>query len=346
MTLRVIPSFLATLLLAIAPSLADDAPTTQPQLNYKPGVDQVMAMLRSPDTLDSGERIIRGFPEEALPIAREDLSHQFGDLPADVRADVAAMIDRNHAARAHQTQLAAASDKWDEDCTRSAYQKVGSHNPAWDNDALLAILSFIKLKPDLDLFQKAQKEGCNDPLFVYFHLRAKQKISGQKDPDHLIPAADAVVNSNYPAIRKCFALLYAVQSTFPDAPPPSKLSAAQIKQDLEHLNAALALFPAVCAEPKMPPGHLVEIVDLLQYDYWQCTGDRAKAVDTIFPVISAALPNSPIPLDFKGATYIDLAWDARGSGWASTVTTDGARRMQDCLNTAPVPLGCLQARFL
>jgi hypothetical protein len=333
-TLRKCATFAAALLFLPAFSIADDLPTTPRDLNYKPGVDQVMNQLRSPDTLESAKRILRGFPEQALPIAEDDLAHQFSDLPASVRADVQALLDRNHAARAHFNELRDAEAKWSQDLIRDSYQKAGSHNPAWDNDAVAAMLSFVENKADLDLFQKADQEGCNDPLFRYFHVRALRSTDAENYRANINQAADTLINSNYPAIRKCFALLYAVEASSPGNQSKLDFTAEQLKQNREHLDAALALFPLVCQEPNVPPADLAQMADLMQDDYYRCTGDRAKSIDTVFPVVAAALPASPIPLDLKGRVYIDLAWDARGSGWANSITETGARLMQERLQIA------------
>jgi hypothetical protein len=325
---------LAALLFNLAPCFADDVPPTARNLNYKPGVDQVLTMLRSPDTVQSAERIIRGFPEEALPIAQDDLAHQFSDLPPDVRAEVQRIIDRNHAARAHFKQLADAEAAWSHDLIRDSYQKVGVHNPKWDDDAVAAMLSFVANKPDLNLFQKAEQEGCTDPLFCYFNVRTLRLSDMDKYRASVNDAADTLVRSDYPAIRKCFALLYAVESSFLGDQPKPDFTAEKLQQNRDHLDAALALFPLVCQEPNVPPADLAQMADLMENDYYRCTGDRAKSIDTVFSVVANALPGSTIPLDLKGRVYIDLAWDARGSGWASTVTDNGQRLMQQRLQIA------------
>jgi hypothetical protein len=46
------------------------------------------------------------------------------------------------------------------------------------------------------------------------------------------------------------------------------------------------------------------------------------------------LPNSALPLLFKGEFYTLYAWDARGGGWANTVTPDGWKHFADRLATA------------
>jgi len=331
--------FVLSLFTFVAFSAAEDVPTTnvpttQPGLDYKPGVDQVMKLLRDPSSLESAKRIIRGFPEDALPIVKDGLAHQFHDLPADVRLDVARIVDRNHAARAHARELDDAALKWNEDAIRDNYQKAGLRDPSWDNDAIAAMISFVRNKPDTDLFQKAQDEGCNDPLFRYCYARALQNISGARYTRRMDEAADAMMASNYPVSRKCFALLNAVKADFPAIKSQTPLTGVQLKRIQKRLDTALTLYPQACKELNMAPQLLAELAELLQDGYFRSSGDRLKAIDTVYPVVAGALPHSTIPLDFKGKVYVNLAWDARGNGWSDTITPEGADLMRQRLQIA------------
>jgi hypothetical protein len=79
---------------------------------------------------------------------------------------------------------------------------------------------------------------------------------------------------------------------------------------------------------------LAQLGGMMFNGYYKLSGDRGKAIDTVCPVLAAALPNSTIPLDLKGQAYIEYAWDARGSGWASTVTDQGMHLMLQRLQIA------------
>jgi hypothetical protein len=313
-----------------------DIPATQPAFDYKPGVDRVMNELRDDATRDSAERIMRGFPEVALPIARHNLTSQFNDLPPDVRSAVLIILDRNHAARAHYLDLNDADHRWNDDSATELYKKFGHHDPAWDDSAIKAILSVVDTKPDFKLIEKLNSQGCDNPMFVYFSLRAKTK----EDKDHklvkpLDDVADTIVSLGYPASRKCFALAYSVLGHLPAS--GNKLGDDENKNIKARLDSALSFYPDAVKENM---GSLKEsqLADLLQENYFRLWGDRLKAFETVYPVVSAALPGSTVPLDLKGTAYINLAWDARDSGWASTVTEKGAALMMERLQTARAAL--------
>jgi hypothetical protein len=317
---------------------ADDVPATQPGLNYKPGVDDVMTLLRDPAKREPAEEIIRGFPEPALPIVKDDLANQFSDLPPEVRAEVTRLVDRNHAGRAHARDAAHDDAVWNESSLKESYLQVGRRNPAWDADAIAAMLAFTQDKPDLDLFNKALTEGCRDPLFRYCHIRSLQMVNGGRYTKRLDAVAEAMMASNYPASRKCYALLHAAMADFPTSKSATALSTDQLLQTQKRLDSALALFPEVCKEPSIPPHFLGELAFRLQDGNFSLSGDRLIAFDKVYPVVAAALPQSPIPLHLKGRVYIDSAWDARGTGYANTVTPEADELMRKRLEIARAAL--------
>jgi hypothetical protein len=64
------------------------------------------------------------------------------------------------------------------------------------------------------------------------------------------------------------------------------------------------------------------------------SNDRKPGMDRLFAILSEGMPGSAVPLLYKGVNYKDYAWDARGSGWANTVTEDGWKNMKERLATA------------
>src|ERR1700722_13250555 len=134
LTLRIASLFVSDILVLIvgavfSPTLfaGADLPATRPAFDYKPGVVRVMTKLRDESTCDSAEASIREFPEDALPIARQELDGEFKDLPADVKQTVVALLDRNHAARAHFAEMQAADRHWNENSVTEIYKKFGHH---------------------------------------------------------------------------------------------------------------------------------------------------------------------------------------------------------------------------
>ena len=103
--------------------------------------------------------------------------------------------------------------------------------------------------------------------------------------------------------------------------------------DRKLLDQALALLPDIVKQ-EVIPWRIGESVNLLQKYYTHVLGDREKAFNLIDPVLSKAMPNSAELQFFKGSLYINYAWDARGNGFANTVTPQGAKQYSDRLAIA------------
>jgi len=333
---RVVGVLAAMVLICARAGLSAESATTQPRFDFKPGVDRVMDQLRDESTRDAAERIIRGFPAEALPIARRDLATTQKDLPADVRVEVQRILDRNRDARAHAAKLAADYAQWSQAFVKDGYAQSGHHG-AWDNDALAAMLSVMSPKPDMELFTKPTSDGCDDPLFYYMNgkgmeLTARRYTGLAERREVYTKAADAMETSTYPPIYKCFAELDVVL-TYMDNNWPAQPADVQ-RRVRDRLDKALAWFGASDQKPELPPRIVVWTIRSLHQSYCQILGGNQKAYDTIYPVISRALPGSTLVLNYTGNTYVDLAWDARGRDWANTVTDQGWKGMAQCLQVA------------
>ena len=100
------------------------------------------------------------------------------------------------------------------------------------------------------------------------------------------------------------------------------------------VNAAGKLWPQVTREAQLPPKRMDEIGTMLLDVIQHAHQDRKTAFDDLFAHFQKALPNSPVPLVFKGKFYQSYAWDARGGGVASTVTEEGRKLMQERLDIA------------
>ena len=225
-----------------------------------------------------------------------------------------------------------------------SYLSIGDHNPKWDADALEAIRAAIHLTigtdPQndahiLDECQKAISAGCNDPLVRYFLAHVKSVLPGaDQNADAMITetraAASAMMGSKYCARFRADAALDAVGTKWRLAGKDSLLNS---EIDHQLMDKALALLPEI-TQQEIVPRRVFQSVKAMQSQYELIFGDTKKAFDMIYPVFSQAVPNGAGPLIYKGDFYIQYAWEARGSGFANTVTDAGAKLFVERLAVA------------
>lgn len=230
----------------------------------------------------------------------------------------------------------------------AAYELVGHTNSAWDfhaHTALeLAALHFsnehdphARLEDIRVATQKALDAGCDDPLIFYVHARSAPP--GTLDAMLNLAyakAARAMESSSYPPMRRAMAQWKAAERQLKKASTPEtraeavrligmtlqllSLSAREEKRclDLEafwydRAQDCLAAYRKLGYEP---------------HEAWRSIDDSLRAEPAL----------EPTRLVIKGSFFIDWAWEARGSGYNYTVTSDGWRKFRERLSTARMAL--------
>jgi hypothetical protein len=207
-----------------------------------------------------------------------------------------------------------------------AYDRSGKKNPKWDADAreLLRLTAEewvgkrwyapSELAPLVSAFRKAEQAGCDDPLILYAGGRFYDN-SFRHDQ-----AAQKMEASSYHPVHRAHALLRAAQWYASQAPGPE--TTRQINRQLD---SAIKLLPEIAKDKEVPTAITVALLEKLQEGHRPVLNDRNAAFDKINFELEKAIPNSSVLYTFQGKFYINWAWDARGSGWANTVTEDGWR---------------------
>ncbi len=224
-----------------------------------------------------------------------------------------------------------------------AYEKVGQHDPSWDSDARKALDLSVRrwmlsmADPDIDVqilyyADHAVLERCRDPLVLYNQMHAMMASpSGvYPDPDILKDLESNATGSKYAPFLKAYTFIrlgrYAqwMAGLWSDA--------TQTRQRL--MREALDNLPGMLAEREIPQAKLADIcVDLTEMGLAP-DGDRKPTIDRISQMMAKAQPDAPLAELFKGIAYRKYAWDARGNGFAGTVTAEGWRRFAERLAVA------------
>ncbi len=233
---------------------------------------------------------------------------------------------------------------WSYQTTVDAYQKAGFTGRKWNAAAERALAEFAcsraqVLKADEPWAEivstnaaAAVRAGCKDPLVNYLYIKFSMDQTNSKEAyvEAFAAMARTMNQSSYPPIRKFYAAartldqIYFTYHTNSASQPVTSEIWAMLPQQL---NAALA-------DKTMPAREAYEAADvalpLVRGDknyYMQMYHDIETA-------LFANWPNDYHPWLMKGIAHIEMAWLARGSGYAGTVNDEGWKLFGEHLATA------------
>ncbi|HSZ57099.1 MAG TPA: hypothetical protein VK797_15635 [Tepidisphaeraceae bacterium] len=236
---------------------------------------------------------------------------------------------------------------WQEQSALDAYQRLGRHDPKWDALAQAAIHLYLLPRIDVSLLElrgaleRARAAGCEDPLILFMTGDILYR-TGAAGADVLGPyrqGHDGLARGHYPAYWQTVAsielsdVLYRFTSDEANA-KKQKYIDADVNRQINRLHTqAMADWPGVVKDGAPPEllGHLAYRILNVQADFGL---DIEKLCPRLAAPLEAALPNSAVPLIFKGRYYIDWGWKARGGGFAGTVTDEGWRLLRERLAVA------------
>ena len=233
---------------------------------------------------------------------------------------------------------------WNLKTTVGAYEEVGNNSPAWDEAATNALAEFAKSRSqsfaaDEDWMtiirtncEAAVAAGCDDPMIRYLYIRfsMSQTNSPQDYAEALCGAALDIQKSLYPDIRKFYAVIRAVDQLFyaygTNAYPMS------VTRQIEPLMGQNLL--SVIQDKTTPPEEAYEACDESLKEFNGEKDNYAKAYSMTEPPIFANWPDESTSWLLKGQANYQMAWNARGGGYADGVTADGWREFSNHLAVA------------
>jgi hypothetical protein len=269
------------------------------------------------------------------------------DLPLEGKAWLEDVVDKAKAwqdGRVRDRLWHKPWNDWNQPSALSAYEKFGHHDPKWNAIAVEALRSFFSDSKDraraYKLLKQAIDAGCDDALVAYGFARESESFANREEAyARLTAAADKMLASDYPAVRKSFAANRAHQYARDYV---DQLSAAgrafpgqwdeKYKQEG---HAAMEIWPQVASDKSLPPEALYRLAkDLITERFPQHSNDRQLHINWIMPPLEKALPGSALPLVVKGVGYIQFAWDGRGGDWAANVTPEQWKLFHERLEVA------------
>src|SRR5205085_1588049 len=136
------------------------------------------------------------------------------------------------------------------------------------------------------------------------------------------------------AYRKCAAMSRIIECV--SETTLEKMDANFLEFDKHCAEAAMSLWPEAIAEPGLPLEHAVDLGHLVVNAQARYGADRIEVVQKLLPDFEKAFPKSSAPFVLAGNVCTQYAWDARGGGWANTVTPEGWKLFHERLEMASV----------
>jgi hypothetical protein len=245
--------------------------------------------------------------------------------------------------RAKRAALINADYEWNKRTALESYEKVGSRNPLWDEEAKKAIRQFVSLdRAEMaasfaTLVHLDKDLNCDDPLIAYLDARMQgfqPTVNRLEQINAYLFACKGLEKSGYPAERKCYAYGRFVQflsevDTEKRHPEIKALGERFAKQ-------ALDLWPQAVSggDASISSVRLAEVADIIVEAQLHYGADRGKIIEQMLPPLEKAFPKASVAMSFAGSQYIKYAWDARGTGYANSVTPEGGKLMAERLAVA------------
>ncbi len=294
---------------------------------------------------EAASRAIAELPADALRLVEAELKKK--DLELEVRSRLERLVPGLQA-KVHRQVLARRNEAvhaWTHRTVVDAYERAGRKDPRWDpkvRELLPLVVSMWSqskspvadpAKRAYELSEEAVRSGCDDPLVLYV-LARMYDTAIRKDWQEAVKlhvgAGQAMKErgSEYPPIRQAFVYARAADFRLRSKKEPAEGDREETRVWLE---LALARFAEAAKDPAVPDTLLFECGEALIGTWKRLAGDRKAGFDKVAEVLTQGRPDSRVSLVLKGAVYISYAWDARGSGWASSVTEEGWRLMRERL---------------
>lgn len=221
-----------------------------------------------------------------------------------------------------------------------AYENAGHTNPKWDAMAKSCLEEFARARVGTSKNQAAITDnanlaiqaGCDDPMIKYLFVRYAMDFSNSTEAftDAFCKAAVEMEASSYPHIRKYYAAKratdqYAWANNYPTNWPP----------EMENLNRQTAdhLF-AVLQDTDTPASEAYDAASEYLTKYKGNQSFYSDIWSRMEPLIFKNWPNDSPSWLLKGEAYTELAWHARGGGYADTVKEEGWKLFNERLAVA------------
>jgi|SRR5208282_3678149 len=234
--------------------------------------------------------------------------------------------------------------EWNLKTLVEAYEQAGHTSPKWDEPAKRALTEFARSRSQCTESNEAWgliissncivavEAGCDDPMIHYLYVRfcMNQTNSAQAFTGAFCQTAKDMQKSTYPPVRKFYAaaraldqIIFTYGTNTGNQPIWGEITPL-IGQNVE----------AALNDKTMPAREAYEIANKALYLISGDTNQFQHAYDCVEKPLLENWPDDDTTWLLKGTAFIDMAWHARGSGWAYTVSAKGWEHFSERLATA------------
>jgi Domain of unknown function (DUF4034) len=236
---------------------------------------------------------------------------------------------------------------WNLKTTVGAYQEIGNTDPKWDEPATNALAAFAASRsqsfaPDEDWAtiirtncDAAVQAGCDDTMIRYLYIKytMSQTNSSKNFTDAFCKTEADMDQSQYPSIRKFYAALRAQQQLYYTY--PTNFDRQEAGELAQHIYDNLI---ATVADKTTPPE---EAYEASSEGLHQMSGSKdwyERCYNELEKSFFANWPKESVSFLLKGEAYLQMAWLARGTGYAKDVTQEGWKSFGEHLAVAETSL--------
>lgn len=224
---------------------------------------------------------------------------------------------------------------WNLKTTVEAYNKVGTKNAVWNDSARKCLIAFSHSRAGDSPNESwnvvvstnvaaAVEAGCNDPMITYLYIRfaLPQTNSKVEFATRLYETANAINASSYPVVRKLYATMRAIEQYYYAYDTRTNITARDESFGL--LTTLLEQVDQTLSDKTIPSREASEIanqtLDLAgRTDFF----NKTMFYDRIERALMKNFSGDYLPWYLKGSHEIEVGWNARGRGYADTVTKEG-----------------------
>ncbi len=325
-------------------------------------IDKIVATLNemlNPDRQATGEQLA-ALPAAAVPLMRQTLKRDDLSWVAAMALTKGIELIERREAGVQMTPAMAARYEWIRDTIVGAYKRTGQRDEKWD-EFVIEALELVALEQSnapvthegnsariLELFTKALDRLCKDPLVMYWYHTKHQNLEYAVPRHHVNGPYEGFVDymmdlerSDYPPIRKAWGLAKSARiihetDTTKVQQIPKNTPPTQAVTDLH--DRALAEFKKELATGKVPQADAANFALYYLNVAAILGGSRDKAYARVKPLIDAHYPDTGLPEWIDGKFHLDWGYDARGTGYANTVTEEGWRLLRERLERSRTTL--------
>jgi hypothetical protein len=306
--------------------------------------DQVSHLIQAAPKMNDAEILSeeRSLPTLALPMLKREIVSR--SAPPGIAAALASDGVRMANALAVEKRR-----QWYEKTALNIFDKRAK-GKNWERPARAAVMAGIRQwsdDPDLNgdefdiIWREARQADhlkCGDPLvYVYWAQDLMDSDPGKaRDLAYICAewAQERITKRGYPPVRQLEADLVLIRATAEKGP----MSQSDQQKAETMVNECGGEFEKTIADPDLPQQELEHIFDLAGRASLALNHDRRTLCAPLFDLLAKSAVNPSTVLTVQGAFNADYAWDARGNGFANTVTADGWKLFAERLNKADAAL--------